>query len=379
MIIGVPKETKDQERRVGMIPAGVAALVGDGHRVLVGRDAGVGSGHTNDAYVASGAELVDNPGALFVQADLLVKVKEPQPPEFSLPRPGLIIFSFLSLGANPATAEALCENGVTAIGYETVQLPDGSLPLLKLMSAVTGRLAVEVGAHYLSSPQGGSGTLLSGVPGAPSAHVVVLGAGTAGGNAAEVALGMGARVTVISRGEERLQQLKSRLPSVETATSTHGSIANAAKTADVLIGVIRVPSGASPKLVTREMVRSMRPGSVIVDACIDQGGCVETSRHTTHSDPVYVEEGVTHYCVPNMPGAVPRTATEALCGATFPYIQRITKLGVTQALRQDPALALGLNTAGGHMVNQAVAQALGRPWVTAEEALAELIERQQPA
>jgi alanine dehydrogenase len=237
-------------------------------------------------------------------------------------------------------------------------------------------LAVEVGAHYLNSPQGGSGTLLSGVPGAPPAHVVVLGAGTAGGNAAEVALGMGGRVTVISRGNERLQQLKTRLPNVETATSTPEAISAAVKTADLLIGAIRVPGGAAPKLVTRGMVRSMRPGSVIVDACIDQGGCVETSRHTTHSDPVYVDEGVTHYCVPNMPGAVPRTATEALCGATHPYIRRIAELGAAEALRQDSALALGLNTAGGHMVNRAVAQALDKPWVPLEEALAGLNERQ---
>ena len=334
MIVGVPKETKDQERRVGMTPAGVAALVGDGHRVLVERDAGLGSGLPNDAYVASGAELIDSPGALFAQADMLVKVKEPQPSGFGLLRPGLIVFSFLSLGANPTAAEALCANGVTAIGYETVQLPDGALPLLQPMSVVTGRLAVEVGAHYLNSPQGGSGTLLSGVPGAPPAHVVVLGAGTAGSNAAEVALGMGTRVTVISRGNERLQQLKKRLPNVETATSTPETIANAVKAADVLIGAVRVPGGAAPKLVTREMVRSMRPGSVIVDACIDQGGCVETSRHTTHSDPVYVAEGVTHYCVPNMPGAVPRTATEALCDATLLYVRRIAELGVAKALRQ---------------------------------------------
>lgn len=376
MIIGIPKETKDQERRVGMTPAGVAALTGNGHRVIVERDAGIGSGLSNDEYVASGAELITNHDALFALADMLVKVKEPQPLEFGLLRPGLIIFSFLSLGANPTAAEALCTNGVTAIGYETVQLPDGSLPVLRLMSAVTGRLAVEVGAHYLNSPQGGSGTLLSGVPGTPSAHVVVLGAGTAGGNAAEVALGMGARVTVISRGAERLRQLKKHLPNVETATSTPEIIATSVKTADVLIGAVRVPGGAAPKLVTREMVRSMRPGSVIVDACIDQGGCVETSRHTSHSNPVYVDEGVTHYCVPNMPGAVPRTATEALCGATLPYVLRIADLGVAEALRQDAALALGLNTAGGHMVNQAVAQTLDRPWVPLKEALAGLNERQ---
>jgi alanine dehydrogenase len=375
MIIGVPKETKDQERRVAITPTGVAALVSDGHRVLIERDAGLGSGLSNNEYAASGAEFADNAGTLCAQAGMLVKVKEPQPSEFNLLRPGLVIFSFLSLGANPAAAEALCTNSVTAIGYETVQLPDGSLPLLKPMSTVTGRLAVEVGAHYLNSPQGGSGTLLSGVSGASQAHVVVLGAGVAGGNAAEVALGIGARVTVISRGEERLHQLKARLPNLETAIATPEIIAIAVKSADLLIGALRVAGGATPKLVTRAMVHTMREGSVIVDASIDQGGCVETSKHTTHSEPVYVDEGVIHYCVSNMPGAVPRTATEALCGATLPYVRRIAELGMAVALRQDAALGLGLNTAGGHMVNSAVAGALGLPSIPLEQALAQLGER----
>lgn len=362
MIVGIPRETKNQEFRVGISPDGVSALVKNGHKVLVESSAGMGSGIADRDYAEKGAEIVSLPEIIFSSSDMLVKVKEPQPGEFKLLRPGLITFSFLSLGANPILADALIKNKVTAIAYETVQVDDGSLPILKTMSAVTGRLAIDIGSHYLKSTQGGSGKLLSGISGVASASVVILGAGVAGFHAAEVALNMGAHVKVISRGEKRLNELKTRLGNhekLETAVSSAQMIAQSVERADLLVGAIRSAGGVAPQLVTRLMVRSMRKGSVIIDACIDQGGCIETSRHTTHSEPIYWDEGVIHYCVPNMPGAVPRTATESLCSATLPYIHLITEHGLASASRYNSELLRGINTDNGQVVNTAVAEALG--------------------
>ena len=362
MIIGIPKETTDQELRVGITPSGVASLMQRGHRVLIEKSAGVGSGIPDTNYSDKGAEIVSNPNIIFSSSDLVVKVKEVQASEWSLLHPGLTTFSFLSLGSNPALAEALLKNKVTTVAYETIEMDDGSLPILKTMSALTGRLAVDVASHYLKSSQGGSGKLLSGIEGVLPAKVLILGAGVAGFNAAELALNMGAQVTVLSRGRERLMELRDRLQNnkrLKTDIASHDSISGAVSTADVVIGAIRDAGGAVPNLVTRTMVQSMQNGSVIVDACIDQGGCFETSRKTTLTDPIYVDEGVTHYCVRNMPGSVPRTATETLCNATLPYIQLIAKDGLISATKNDNSLALGINTANGRMVNGSVAEALG--------------------
>ena len=362
MIIGVPKETTDKELRVGMTPEGTAVLVERGHQVLVEHHAGIGSGIPDTSYAKKGAEMIMSPDVLYSSSEMIVKVKEFQEFEWSLLYPGLTTFSFLSLGANPELAEALINNGVTAIAYETMELGDGSLPILKTMSALTGRLAVDVGSHYLKSSQGGSGKLLSSVSGVSTVRIVILGAGVAGFNAAELALNMGAQVTVLSRGEHRLVELKNRLENhklLEIGISSNDAIAEAVEAADVVIGAVRDTGGAVPKLVTRTMVRSMQKGSVIIDACIDQGGCIETSRETTHSDPIYVDEGVIHYCVRNMPGSVPRTATESLCGATMPYIQLIAANGVTGAIKGNSALSLGVNIKEGQVINEPVAKALG--------------------
>ena len=362
MIIGLPKETKDQELRVGITPDGVETLIKNGHRVLVEQNAGVGSGIPNDSYEKVGAELIQKPEALFSASELIVKVKEFQLYECELLHPGLTSFSFLSLGASPKLAEALLKSRITAIAYETVEMADGSLPILKPMSALTGRLAVDAATHYLKGPQGGSGKLLSSVSGADSVKVVILGAGTAGFHAAELALNMGAQVTVLSRGKQRLGQLQESLnnhPKLKIANSSSKQIGEVVELADVVIGAIRDAGGSVPKLVSRSMVQSMQKGSVIIDACIDQGGCIETSRETTLSDPVYVEEGVIHYCVRNMPGAVPRTATEALVNVSLPYIKLLADKGVKDALATDTSLSIGLNVDNGRLVNPSVSKALG--------------------
>ena len=362
MIIGLPKETKDQELRVGITPDGVETLIKNGHRVLVEQNAGVGSGIPNDSYQKVGAQLIQKPEVLFSASELIVKVKEFQLYECELLHPGLTSFSFLSLGASPKLAEALLKSRITAIAYETIEMVDGSLPILKPMSALTGRLAVDAATHYLKSPQGGSGKLFSRVSGADSVKVVILGAGTAGFHAAELALNMGAEVTVLSRGKERLGQLQECLvnhPKLKIANSSSKQIGEAVELADVVIGAIRDVGGSVPKLVSRSMVQSMQKGSVIIDACIDQGGCIETSRETTLSDPVYIEEGVTHYCVRNMPGAVPRTATEALVNVSLPYIKLLAEKGVKAALATDTSLSIGLNVDNGRLVNPSVSKALG--------------------
>lgn len=370
MIIGVPKEIKDHEHRVALTPAGAARLTSEGHRVLVQRGAGLGSGFSDDAYRASGATLVNDASEVYANAEIVVKVKEPLESEYPLLRPGLVLFTYLHLAALPELATVLLEKKVTAIAYETVQLPDGSLPLLTPMSEIAGRLSVQVGAHYLEKPQGGLGKLLAGVPGVPPAKVVILGTGVVGTNAAMIALGMGAHVTLIAHRIEQLRHLSQVLHGdLETLVSTPENVAEAVRTADLVIGAVLVPGARAPRVVTREMVRSMRPGTVIVDVSVDQGGCVETTRPTTHSDPVYVEEGVIHYAVTNMPGIVPHTSTQALCNATLPYLEQIANLGLLRALQEDRSLAAGLNVFKGHLTNAAVAQALGLPWLSLEEVL----------
>ena len=370
MIVGLPKEIKDHEYRVALTPAGAAALVRDGHRVLVQGGAGEGSGFDDEEYAGAGAQMVAGAEAVFAGADLVVKVKEPLPAEYAILRPGLVLFTYLHLAAEPELTSVLLEGKVTAIAYETVQLPDRSLPLLTPMSEVAGRLAVQVGAHYLEKPHGGQGKLLAGVPGVAPARVVILGAGVVGSNAAEIALGMGAHVTIMARGLERLRHLSEVLHGdLETIVSTPESVADTVPQADLLVGAVLVPGAKAPRLVTRAMVRQMRAGAVIVDVSVDQGGCVETIRPTSHSHPVYAAEGVIHYGVPNMPGAVPHTSTLALCNATLPYILRIAGLGAVQALGQDPSLVKGLSTFSGVLTNVAVGGALGLPARAPDEVL----------
>jgi len=362
MIVGTVRETKAEEYRVGLTPEGVHALAQAGHRVLVEDGAGLGSGFDDHAYRGAGAEVVRSAEQVWQEADLLVKVKEPQPHEFDRLRPGLTLFGYLHLASLPETTRALLDRRVTAIAFETVELPDGTLPLLVPMSQIAGRMAIEVGAQWLRRPGPGRGKLVSGLAGSPPAHVVILGSGTVGTNACAVALALGARVTMMDQDLERTRHLEATWRGrVTILISTPMAIAESLKGADLLIGAILVPGGIVPKLVSREMVRSMGPGAVVVDVCIDQGGCVETSRPTSHADPVYVEEGVVHYCVPNMPGAVPYTATAALAAATLPFILRLANHGPEDALRSDPALARGLNTYDGHIAYRPLAEAQGLP------------------
>ncbi|RMG09257.1 MAG: alanine dehydrogenase [Planctomycetota bacterium] len=361
MIVGIPKEIKDNERRVALTPEGSARLVAAGQRVLVERGAGAGSGFPDADYSAAGAELVDDVEELWARAELIVKVKEPVGPELGRLRADLVLFTYLHLAASPAAARALLDSGATGIAYETVQTPDGRLPLLEPMSEVAGRLAAQAGAHYLEAPHGGAGKLLGGVGGAPPARVVVLGAGAVGRNACEVALGMGAEVTLLNRGAARRERVAAALGSERLSTDGLDPqvLEGAVREADLLVGAIYVPGAAAPKIVSRALVESMRPGSVIVDVAVDQGGCVETTRPTTHSDPVFVVAGVVHYCVANMPGAVPRTSTLALTAATLPYVLALATLGPMEAARADPALAKGFNTHEGRVVHPAVAASLG--------------------
>lgn len=361
MIIGVPKEIKDHETRVGLVPAGVAALKEAGHRVLVEQGAGSGSSITDEEYIETGAEVLPSARAVWQQADLIVKVKEPQPSEFEFLRPGLILFAYLHLAPNPELTEQLLQKQVAGVAYETIRERDGSLPLLTPMSEVAGRLATQIGAFYLEAPNGGRGILLGGVPGVPPATVVILGAGVAGSHAAQIAFGMGARVIVIDKNLNRLRYLDEVFRSqVITQASDCWTIARAVEQADLVIGAVLVPGHTTPKLVQRETVKRMKTGSVIVDLSIDQGGCFETSRPTTHTDPVYVEEGVIHYCVSNIPAAVPHTATYALTNATLPYLLEIANLGLEQACLQHPAILEGLNTYRGYITHPAVAESQGR-------------------
>jgi alanine dehydrogenase len=369
MIVGTVREIKNEEFRVGLTPEGAHALAEAGHRVLVEAGAGAGIGCDDAAYRAAGAEIADA-SAVWGAADLLVKVKEPLPPEYALLRDSQTLFTYLHLAAMPELTRALLASKITAIAYETVQLPDGSLPLLIPMSQIAGRMATEVGAQWLRKPGAGRGKLLGGVIGASPAHVVVLGAGIVGEHAIEAAVGLGARVTVFDARTDRLRMVQQRWPGRTTALmSSPLAIANVLRDADVLICAVLVPGASAPKLVTREMVRGMGPGAVLVDVSIDQGGAAETSRATTHDDPVYVEEGVVHYCVANMPGAVPQTSTAALTAATLPYVLELARLGTREALARDAALAKGVLVSEGQVTYKALASSLALPYVALEAAL----------
>lgn len=361
MVIGVLKEIKPSENRVALTPAGAQALVQAGHRVLIEAGAGLGSGFADDAYAAVGAEVIADRGELAAAAEMILKVKEPIAEEYGLFRPGQILFTYLHLAAEPELTKALLEREVVAIAYETVQLPDRSLPLLTPMSEVAGRMATQIGSRFLEKEQGGKGVLLGGVPGVPPAEVVVLGGGIVGTNAARIAMGMGAHVTVIDINMERLRYLDELYGArLRTLASNPYNIAAAVRHADLLIGAVLIPGARAPQLVTEEMVREMEPGSVVVDVAIDQGGVIATSdRVTTHQNPTYVKHGVVHYAVANMPGAVPRTSTFALTNVTLPYVQQVAALGWQEAMRRNGALAQGLNTARGQVVYAAVAEAFG--------------------
>jgi alanine dehydrogenase len=359
MRIGVPKEIKNHEYRVGLVPAGVRELVASGHQVLIQSTAGAGIGVDDAAYVAAGARIVATAKEIFEGAEMVVKVKEPQLVECQMLRPGQVLFTYLHLAADAAQANALMASGATAIAYETVTAPNGSLPLLTPMSEVAGRMSVQVGATTLQKANGGLGVLLGGVPGTAPAKVVVLGGGVSGTAAAEIAVGMRADVTVVDRSLKRLRELDALFAGrLKTMASTAEAIESLVTQADVVIGAVLVVGAAAPKLVTREMVSKMKKGAVMVDISIDQGGCFETSRPTTHADPTYVVDGVIHYCVTNMPGAVPRTSTFALTNATLPYVKQLADLGAEKALAADPHLTAGLNVHAGAITCEAVARDL---------------------
>jgi alanine dehydrogenase len=360
MRIGVPKEIKSHEYRVGLVPAAVRELSARGHQVVVQRGAGTGVGFSDDAYRAVGATVVDTVDEVFATADMVVKVKEPQGVEIARLRPGQVLFTYLHLAADRAQTEGLMRSGATAIAYETVTDARGALPLLSPMSEVAGRMSVQVGAHCLEKEQGGAGILLGGVPGVPPAKVIILGGGVAGTNAARVAMGMEASVAVIDKSLPRLKELDLQFGAMmRTLFATAETIEQEVCSADLVIGAVLLPGAAAPKLITRAMVRQMRPGSVLVDIAIDQGGCSETSRPTTHAEPTYVEEGVVHYCVTNMPGAVARTSTIALNNATLPFVLALADKGWRRAMREDPHLAEGLNIHEGRVTHAAVARDLG--------------------
>lgn len=364
MIIGIPKEIKDGENRVSLTPEGVESLTHDGHRVLVQAGAGVGSGFSDFEYAESGAKILDSAEEVYGAAEMVLKIKEPLPEEYPLLRPDLLLFTYLHLAADRTLTEKLLETKLTAIGYETVQRADDSLPLLIPMSEIAGKMAVQIGAHYLEKSQGGRGILLGGVAGVLAARVVILGGGTVGSNAAEVALGLGARVTVINRGLERLRYLSQVMHGhLNTIASNRRNIFEAVRRAEVVIGAVLIPGGRAPVLVSEELIAEMAPGSVVVDVAVDQGGCIETIRPTSHSEPTYRVHDVIHYAVTNMPGAVPRTSTYALSNATLPYVMKLANLGIAEALAQDSALQKGVNTVDGHVTHEAVAEAFDLEYV----------------
>ncbi|MDI3535488.1 MAG: alanine dehydrogenase [Thermosediminibacterales bacterium] len=369
MIIGVPKEIKQQESRVAMTPAGVDALVADGHKVIIEKGAGEGAGFLDEAYASVGAELVNSAADVWENSEMIVKVKEPLPQEYKYFRKDLVIFTYLHLAPEPELTRALMEKKVVAIAYETVQKTDGSLPLLIPMSEIAGRMSVQVGATYLEKIQGGKGVLLDGVAGVPPASVVVLGAGTVGTSAVKRAVGIGARVTVVDINIERLRYLADIFRNeIETLYSNRFNIMEAVKNADLVVGSVLIPGAKAPKILTEDMVKSMKPGSVIVDVAIDQGGCVETIEHPrTHDNPVFVKHGVLHYAVANIPGVVPRTSTLALTNATLPYILKIANKGWKQAVIEDKALAKGVNVVKGKVTYAAVAEAHNLPYYSLEE------------
>ncbi len=358
MIIGVPKEIKEQERRIALVPSAAEQLTKRGHTVLVEKNGGIGSGYPDEEYKKAGAEIVDLAKDVFARADMIVKVKEPLPGEFPLLRKGQILFTYLHLAASKALTDALLNSGVTAIAYETIQIGN-RLPLLEPMSEIAGRMSVVMGAYFLAKHNGGSGVLLGGVPGVLPGRVVVIGGGTAGVNAARMATGLGADVTILEVDLERMRFLDITMGSAHTLYSSESHLRELMPNVDLLIGAVLLPGAKAPKLITRAMLKAMKTGSVLVDIAIDQGGCAETSRPTTHLQPIYVEEGVTHYCVANMPAAYARTATQALTNITYRYVELLADLGLDEACKKQPALIGGINTRDGKLTCRAVAEAHG--------------------
>jgi alanine dehydrogenase len=370
MLVGTPKEIKQDEFRVGMVPSAVRELVARGHDVVVETSAGAGIGLADEDYERVGARIAPDAKAVFTTADMVVKVKEPQPDECRMLRPGQTLFTYLHLAPDPEQARLLLESRCVAIAYETVTASDGSLPLLTPMSEVAGRMAVQAGAHCLEKEAGGSGVLLGGVPGVKPAHVVVIGGGVVGSNAIRIAMGMEASVTVIDKSLQRLQALDFQFGGrLNTIFATTETIEDYVAQADIVVGAVLVPGASAPRLVTRDMIKRMRNGSALVDVAIDQGGCFETSRATTHSEPTYIVDDVVHYCVANMPGAVPRTSTFALQNATLPYVLDLADKGYRHALIEDRGLLNGLNVNAGHITHKAVADALDAAFMPAEQSL----------
>ena len=361
MIIGVPKEIKEQEQRVALLPSGTNELTKHGHSVLVEKDAGLGSGYPDHDYIKAGAEIVDQAKEVFSRADLIVKVKEPLKAEFPLLRRGQILFTYLHLAASKSLTEALLKSGVTGVAYETIQV-DHRLPLLEPMSEIAGRMSVVMGANFLAKYNGGSGVLLGGVPGVLPGRVVIVGGGTSGVNALRMAKGLGADATILDIDVERLRFLDIAMENLHTLFSNQANLDDLMPDCDLLIGAVLLPGAKAPKLITRAMLGKMKRGSVFVDISIDQGGCAESSRPTTHLDPVYVEEGVTHYCVANMPAAYARTATQALTNVTYRYVQLLAHLGLDGACKKQSALIGGINTLDGRLTCKAVAEAHGLKW-----------------
>lgn len=371
MLIGVPKEIKNHEYRVGLTPAGVRELIANGHKVLVQATAGEAIGFSDDLYIGAGAQIGADAAEVFARADMIVKVKEPQPVECEMLREGQILFTYLHLAPDPRQAKGLMDSGCTAIAYETVTDRNGGLPLLAPMSEVAGRMSIQAGAHALERAQGGLGVLLGGVPGVAPADVVIIGGGVVGANAARMAVGMGANVTILDRSLPRLNYLDTVFDGrLNTIYSTRDSVEEYVHEADLVIGAVLIPGAAAPKLVTRQMLGQMNNGAVVVDVAIDQGGCFETSRATTHQDPTYIVDGVVHYCVANMPGGVARTSTIALTNATLPYVTALANKGYRKALQDDPHLAEGLNVHAGHITYKAVSDALKLSYRSVADVLA---------
>lgn len=372
MIIGLPKEIKDNEYRVGLTPAGVRALTDAGHRVLVEKSAGDGSGFDDSLYTRAGATIIDSADDVWAEGEMIVKVKEPITPEYPRMREGQLLFTYLHLAPDNQLTEQLLKRKVTGVAYETITDRRGTLPLLTPMSEVAGRMAIQVGAHYLEKMSGGRGILLGGVPGVPAARVVIIGGGVVGTNAAKIAVGMGAHVTIIDNNLDRLRELDDIfLSKISTLASSAYMIHDAVSQADLIIGAVLVHGAAAPKLVTRNMLKDVTDGAVIVDVAVDQGGCVETTHPTTHSAPTYYVEGVLHYCVANMPGAVPRTSTFALTNATLPYALKLANRGFKAAVLSDPDLKAGVNTYAGKLTYEAVAVSQGREYTPLEQLLSE--------
>ena len=370
MIIGVPKEVKTREYRVGLVPGGAAALVGRGHTVLIEKSAGVGSGIPDAAYEAAGAKIVEKAADVWGRAEMVVKVKEPIASEYGLMKEGQTVYTYFHLAADKPLTKALLERKITAVAYETIQTPDGQLPLLKPMSEVAGRMAVQVGALHLQKEHGGKGVLLSGVPGVRRGKVVILGGGVVGTNSAKLASGMGAETVVLDVNINRLAYLDDVFGSrITPIYSDPAQVQHYVREADLVIGGVLIPGAKAPKLVSEKLISEMQPGSVVVDVAVDQGGCIETCHPTTHDNPTYMVHGVVHYCVANMPGAVAQTSTFALNNATISWGLKLADLGVVEAVKRDEALALGVNTFDGHCTYKAVAEAHGLPWTPLEKAL----------